>query len=135
MKKYFKKISALLMAAIMVLSMCTAVFAATGDVPSEDDSAQVTINGLEAGVTIKAYQIVDGVYNDNGFTGFTWTTLANKGNAAVFDEDGNLNLTQTDLTNIVATITDDTAHETFKIDGENKSIDDNNKPKKLTVGT
>ena len=29
MKKYFKKISALLMAAIMVLSMCTSVFAAT----------------------------------------------------------------------------------------------------------
>nr|WP_296156948.1 SpaH/EbpB family LPXTG-anchored major pilin [uncultured Blautia sp.] len=136
MKKYFKKISALLMAAIMVLSMCTAVFAATGDVPSEDDSAQVTINGLETGVTIKAYQIVDGVYTDNGFTGFTWTALAaNKDNAAVFDEDGNLNLTQTDLTNIVATINDDTDHETFKLDENNKSIDENNKPKKLTVGT
>lgn len=136
MKKYFKKISALLMAAIMVLSMCTAVFAATGDVPKEDDAAQVTINGLETGVTIKAYQIVDGVYKPgNGFIGFDWTTLANKGTTAVFDKDGNLNLTQTDLTNIVATINDDTDHETFKLDENNKSIDENNKPKKLTVGT
>lgn len=138
MKKYFKKISALLMAAIMVLSMCTAVFAAgkTTSVPNPDDAAQVTINGLETGVTIKAYQIVDGVYTDNGFTGFTWTALAkNKGTTAVFDEDGNLNLTQKDLTDIVKTIKNDTAHETFKLDGDNKSIDENNKPKKLTVGT
>ncbi|MGN8887154.1 SpaA isopeptide-forming pilin-related protein [Blautia sp. HCP28S3_G10] len=134
MKKYFKKISALLMAAIMVLSMCTAVFAATGDVPSEDDSAQVTINGLEAGVTIKAYQVVDGVYKPgNGFIGFDWTDLAKKSgkkDAPLFvEKDGTdiLNISQTDLTDIVSYINKNNiaADETFK-------VEDN---KELTVGT
>lgn len=41
MKSYFKKISALLMAAIMVLSMCTAVFATT------KDNATITVNGAD----------------------------------------------------------------------------------------
>ena len=134
MKKYFKKISALLMAAIMVLSMCTAVFAATGDVPSEDDSAQVTINGLEAGVTIKAYQVIDGVYKPgNGFIGFDWTDLAKKSgkeDAPLFvkkDGTDTLNISQTDLTGIVSYINENNiaADETFK-------VEDN---KELTVGT
>lgn len=59
MKKYFKKISALLMAAIMVLTMCATVFAA-------DKPVGVTIKGIknEAGVTVTAYKIVN--INDNG---------------------------------------------------------------------
>ena len=59
MKKYFKKISALLMAAIMVLTMCATLFAA-------DKPVGVTIKGIknEAGVTVTAYKIVN--INDNG---------------------------------------------------------------------
>ncbi len=128
MKKYFKKISALLMAAIMVLSMCTAVFAAgeTTSVPTEDDKAKVTISGLEDGVNIKAYQIVDGVYgeNGNGFIRFKWTDLSGK-TGDVFTKDGKgndiLNLRQTDLTTIVGNINDSTTYKEFQLDSDNKS--------------
>lgn len=128
MKKYFKKISALLMAAIMVLSMCTAVFAAgeTTSVPKDDDKAKVTISGLEDGVNIKAYQIVDGDYGKNGkgFIGFKWTGLSGK-TGDVFTNDGKgndiLNLSQTDLTTIVGNINDSTTYKEFQLDSDNKS--------------
>lgn len=128
MKKYLKKISALLMAAIMVLSMCTAVFAAgeTAPVPKDGDSAKVTISGLEDGVNIKAYQIVDGVYGENGegFIGFKWTELSGK-TGDVFTNDGKgndiLNLSQTDLTTIVGNINDSTTYKGFQLDSDNKS--------------
>lgn len=128
MKKYLKKISALLMAAIMVLSMCTAVFAAgeTTSVPKDSDKAKVTINGLEDGVSIKAYQIVDGVYGENGegFIGFKWTDLSGKkGDVFTKDENGNdiLNLSQSDLTTIVGKIDANTTYKGFQLDGEHKS--------------
>ena len=128
MKKYFKKISALLMAAIMVLSMCTAVFAAEGtaSVPQEGDKAKVTISGLEEGVNIKAYQIVDGVYGENGigFIGFKWTDLSGK-TGDVFAKDGKgndiLNLSQSDLTTVVGRINKSTTHKEFQLDSDNKS--------------
>lgn len=50
MKKTFRKISALLMTIVMVLSMCTAVFAAT-------DSAIITVNGAD-GATLKYAQVI-----------------------------------------------------------------------------
>ena len=65
MKKYFKKISALLMAAIMVLTMCATVFAADeGTTTTEPDYA--TVQNVENGsnVKVKAYKIVK--YNGNG---------------------------------------------------------------------
>ncbi len=65
MKKYFKKISALLMAAIMVLTMCATVFAADeGTTTTEPDYA--TVQNVENGsnVKVKAYKIVN--YNGNG---------------------------------------------------------------------
>ena len=128
MKKYFKKISALLMAAIMVLSMCTAVFAAgeTTSVPKDSDSAKVTISGLENGVNIKAYQIVDGVYGKNGigFIGFKWTDLSGK-TGDVFTKDANdndiLSLSQSDLTTIVGKIDGNTTCKEFQLDSNNKS--------------
>ena len=136
MKKYFKKISALLMAAIMVLSMCTAVFAAEGtaSVPHDGDAAKVTINGLETGVTIKAYQIVDGEYgkNGNGFIGFKWTDLSEKtGDVFTKDENNNdvLNLSQSDLTTIAGKIDANTTCKEFQLDGNNKSVEE------LEVGT
>lgn len=51
MKNLFKKISALVLAAIMVLSMCTAVFA-------EDPSATITVNNLDDKATLHYVQIV-----------------------------------------------------------------------------
>lgn len=72
MKKYFKKISALLMAAIMVLTMCATsatIFAAAGDAPVATDVATATVENVEAGATVVAYQITKAQYN-NGFTGY-----------------------------------------------------------------
>lgn len=78
MKNLFKKISALVLAAIMVLSMCTAVFA-TGTTPNGNDKKTATVNNVEATATVNAYQITKAKY-DNGFTGYeaeTGVTLAN----------------------------------------------------------
>ena len=60
MKNLFKKIGALLMAAVMVLSMCTAVFAAQE--PTAADTATITVNNVEAGLTVTAYQITKAKY-------------------------------------------------------------------------
>lgn len=78
MKNLFKKISALVLAAIMVLSMCTAVFA-TGTTPTAADKKEATVNNVEATATVNAYQITKAKY-DNGFTGYEavqGVTLAN----------------------------------------------------------
>lgn len=50
MKNLFKKIGALLVAAVMVLSMCTAVFAVT--------PATITVNNLDAKATISYLEII-----------------------------------------------------------------------------
>lgn len=75
MKNLFKKIGALLVAAVMVLSMCTAVFAENGDMkgttPSVSDTGKVTISGVAAGDTVTLYKIVKANYNDNGFYGYS----------------------------------------------------------------
>lgn len=86
MKNLFKKIGALLVAAVMVLSMCTAAFAddtvstttpATG---TSADKGTITVKGVDAEVdakgnsiiTVKAYPIVEATYaEDSGeFTGY-----------------------------------------------------------------
>lgn len=70
MKNLFKKIGALLMTAIMVLSMCTAVFA-DGQEPKATDTAEVTVNNVEAGLTVTAYQITKARYQaGKGFLGY-----------------------------------------------------------------
>ena len=69
MKNLFKKIGALLMAAVMVLSMCTAVFAAQE--PTAADTATITVNNVEAGLTVTAYQITKAKYQaGKGFLGY-----------------------------------------------------------------
>lgn len=57
MKNLFKKIGALLMAAVMVLSMCTAVFAAK---VTDDYTNKITVTNLAADVetTLKLYNII-----------------------------------------------------------------------------
>ena len=70
MKNLFKKIGALLMAAVMVLSMCTAVFA-DGQEPTAADRATITVNNVEAGLTVTAYQITKAKYQaGKGFRGY-----------------------------------------------------------------
>ena len=75
MKNLFKKIGALLVAAVMVLSMCTAVFAENGAMkgttPSDSDTGKVTISGVAAGDTVTLYKIVKANYNANGFYGYS----------------------------------------------------------------
>ena len=75
MKNLFKKISALLLTAIMVLTMCSTVFAKA---VSENDTATVTITGLnkDEKPTVTLYKVVKGNYSEKGFLG-TYTKQTN----------------------------------------------------------
>ena len=79
MKNLFKKVSAILIAAIMVLGMAASVFA---EIPSEGDTADAVVHNVEAGATVNAYQITKAKYDPNGkgFLGYEavkGVTLAN----------------------------------------------------------
>ena len=80
MKKYLKKISALLMAAIMVLTMCATVFAAA---VSDQNTATITITGLNTDETptVRLYKVVKGNYSEQGFLG----TYTNANGVAIAD--------------------------------------------------
>lgn len=60
MKNLFKKIGALLVAAVMVLSMCTAVFATEQETPVAS-TASLTVQGLVSGetTTVEVYKVVE----------------------------------------------------------------------------
>lgn len=60
MKNLFKKIGALLVAAVMVLSMCTAVFATEQETSVANDKASLTVKGLVPGenITVAVYKVV-----------------------------------------------------------------------------
>lgn len=60
MKNLFKKIGALLVAAVMVLSMCTAVFATEQETPVANNKASLTVKGLVPGenTTVAVYKVV-----------------------------------------------------------------------------
>ena len=75
MKNLFKKIGALLLTAVMVLTMCSTVFAKA---VSADDPATVTITGLNTGenLTVTLYKVVTGNYSEKGFLG-TYTKGTN----------------------------------------------------------
>ncbi len=64
MKKYLKKISAVLMAAIMMLAMCTVGVFADQTYPKPTDTNTITVNNVEEGATVKAYHIVKAQYVD-----------------------------------------------------------------------
>lgn len=74
MKKYLRRIGALLLSFIMVLSMCTSVFAQDNIIGNRDDEGTITVKGVDAesGVTVTAYPIVTANYDkDKGnFTGY-----------------------------------------------------------------
>lgn len=69
MKKMVEKLSALLMAVIMVLAMSATAFA-TGGLPTRDDRGKVTIQGIASGDVVNIYEIVKANYNDQGFIGY-----------------------------------------------------------------
>ena len=75
MKNLFKKISALVLAAIMVLTMCSAVFADINSthVPKTGDTGKITVDGLEAGDSVDIYKIVKADYDElgNGLIGYS----------------------------------------------------------------
>lgn len=71
MKNLFKKIGALLVAAVMVLSMCSTVSVfAENKKPEPGDKATATVKNVEATATVTAYHIVEGDYNDSGLIGY-----------------------------------------------------------------
>lgn len=131
MKNLFKKISAILIAAVMVLAMASTAFAteATAGKPTGADSKQVKITNVESGATVTAYKLVKADYNAFGFTGYSWTKLANKSDATVFDGNGKLNITDTDVTTIAKSITEGTTGTVLTLgeDGTSKEA--------LQVGT
>ena len=75
MKNLFKKIGALLVAAVMVLSMCTAAFADAGTdgiIGTADDTGTITVENVdeENGVSVSAYPIALAKYENNTFIGY-----------------------------------------------------------------
>ena len=64
MSNLFKKISALVLTAIMVLTMCSSVFAdgVTVTYPTANDKATITATNIEAGSEVTAYRVVEPVY-------------------------------------------------------------------------
>lgn len=132
MKNLFKKISAILIAAVMVLAMASTAFAAeaTAAKPTAGDSKQVKITNVESGATVKAYKLVQADYNNFGFTGYSWTDLANKNSGVtVFDAKGKLNITDTDVISIAKGITEETSGTKLTLGADGTSTE------ALTVGT
>ena len=76
--KKVKKLLAMIMAMTMVLGMAMTVSAAPGEMPAENDTAKATVQNVEVGATVTAYQIVvakyAGVNKDEGFTGYDRAT-------------------------------------------------------------
>ena len=83
MKNLFKKVSAILIAAIMVFAMSASVFAATGTMatthPSADDKATLTITGIatDETPTVTLYKVAEGKYSERGFAGYNCTAGVN----------------------------------------------------------
>ncbi len=68
--KKMKKLLAMLLAMTMVFGMSLTTFAADHK-PVSTDSADITINGVKTGATIKAYKVAKGEWDINGFKGYT----------------------------------------------------------------
>ena len=82
MKNLFKKVSALLMAAIMVLSMCATVFAADASA-TPAATGSITVNGLTENdkTVLKLYKVVGFSEEQSNWTIEEWA----KGHASVVD--------------------------------------------------
>lgn len=73
--KKMKKILAMLLALTMVLGMSLTSMAEettqTNSKPHSGNTAKITVHGIEAGATVKAYKIVKADYNDEGLVGYS----------------------------------------------------------------
>lgn len=72
--KKIKKVLAVILSLAMVLGMSLTAFTAT---PSNSDKADLTITGLEKGVTVKLYQIAHAEYGEGAVKGllkYEWNT-------------------------------------------------------------
>ncbi len=67
MKKMFKRVGSMVMAALVALVLCVPAMAAA---PSASDTVKVSVSNVDAGATVTAYQIVKAKYGDNGFAGY-----------------------------------------------------------------
>lgn len=75
----FKKKLASMMAVLAVMSMTTANLAFAADevvAPSANDRASIVVKNVEADATVKAYQVVEGVYNSQGIIRFEQTAAS-----------------------------------------------------------
>ena len=85
--KFLKRISSLLLAALLMVSIQVPTYAAmTGTTPASTDTGTVTITNLKEGDQVTFYQIVKANYGTSGFTGFEAVKDSSK---ALFDKDGN----------------------------------------------
>lgn len=69
--KKMKKVLAILLAMAMVLGMSMTTLAAPdgSKMPTESDSAEIVVNGVKPGATVKAFQIAEGKWKEGfGFT-------------------------------------------------------------------
>lgn len=67
-----KKILAIVLTLAMVMAMGMTSFAGNGVKPTADDAKEATVDNVETGATMTAYQLIDASYDDNGFTGYVW---------------------------------------------------------------
>ena len=112
-----KKLLAIILSMVMILGMSVMTFAAEGTTstpisgtPSENDTATVTVQGVEAGATIKAYQITKATYNENnvvGFSGYKSVPLVTTGDSpATLTVANKLQPTAEEITSIANAIAD-----------------------------
>ena len=112
-----KKLLAIILSMVMILGMSVMTFAAEGTTstpisgtPSENDRATVTVQGVEAGATINAYQITRATYNENnvvGFSGYVPVPLVTTGDSpATLTVSNELQPTAEEITSIANAIAD-----------------------------
>lgn len=111
MSNLFKKISALVLTAIMVLTMCSSVFADEAAVtyPTASDKATITATNIEAGSKVTAYRVVEPVYVEGiGFEKYQTVSGVKIANP--------VKPTATEITKIAAMISNGTISELKRVD-------------------
>ena len=124
MKNLFKKIGALLVAAVMVLSMCTAAFAGAGTdgvVGTSDDRGTITVKGIEeeTGVTVSAFPIALARYENNGsFSGYS------NAYGYTVDKDGNVVISAENLQEIYTKVKNESGWFNLEKNGDDYKATD-----------
>lgn len=116
-----KKLLAAGLSAAMIMGMSVTSWAASGIKPSGDDDLTVTVNNVEEGATITAYQIIDAEYDENGFIGYKWVAGAKAGQLVAFTPTGAVEgLTDAYVTGLAANTTGLTADASLQASGDGK---------------